>query len=164
MKHIRPILSVVILSGSVGLGGQLLFAQSAPREGPMGPSDPRQQPPIPGQPAPGLPQREPFPGQPGPLPQRDPRSDPENQVISADDIMRAQKALRAKGHNPGKLSGRMDPETQEALRDFQKDNNLPATGVLDQKTAEKLGVSTGESSAPQREGGKATSRPEGSGR
>jgi carboxyl-terminal processing protease len=61
-------------------------------------------------------------------------------VISSDDIKKAQEALKAKGRDPGAISGRMHTKTQEALREFQKENNLPATGVLDKKTADKLGV------------------------
>jgi peptidoglycan hydrolase-like protein with peptidoglycan-binding domain len=34
----------------------------------------------------------------------------------------------------------MDGKTQQALRDFQKANKLPVTGVLDAQTAAKLGV------------------------
>jgi len=49
----------------------------------------------------------------------------------------------------------MDAKTQQALRDFQKANDLPVTGTLDEKTAAKLGVdrsSTGRS-LPERERG-----------
>jgi peptidoglycan hydrolase-like protein with peptidoglycan-binding domain len=61
-------------------------------------------------------------------------------VISSEDIKKAQEALKAKGMDPGPATGRMDAKTQEALSEFQKANNLPATGVLDERTAEKLGV------------------------
>jgi peptidoglycan hydrolase-like protein with peptidoglycan-binding domain len=61
-------------------------------------------------------------------------------VVSPDHIRSAQEALKARGHNPGSVNGKMDEKTQQALRDFQKANNLPATGVLDEKTAEQLGV------------------------
>jgi peptidoglycan hydrolase-like protein with peptidoglycan-binding domain len=65
-------------------------------------------------------------------------------VVSPDHIKSAQEALKARGHNPGSVNGRMDEKTQQALRDFQKANNLPATGVLDEKTAEQLGVTLTE--------------------
>jgi len=84
-------------------------------------------------PPPGYPER---PGVP-------PEVDMENMVISPDDIRRAQEALKAKGFDPG-VSGRMDSKTQDALRDFQKQNDLPATGVLDPKTAAKLGITVGK--------------------
>ena len=61
-------------------------------------------------------------------------------AVSSDDVKKAQTALKAKGLNPG-ADGQMDAKPQQALRDFQKANNLPVTGVLDDKTAEKLGVS-----------------------
>lgn len=59
---------------------------------------------------------------------------------SADDINKAKEALKEKGLNPGPLDGKMDSQTQQALREFQKQNNLTVTGSLDQQTAEKLGV------------------------
>jgi peptidoglycan hydrolase-like protein with peptidoglycan-binding domain len=64
-------------------------------------------------------------------------------VVSAEHIKKAQEALKAKGLNPG-TDGKMDEKTQQALRDFQKVNNLPATGVLDSQTAAKLGITLDE--------------------
>ncbi|HEU4343277.1 MAG TPA: peptidoglycan-binding protein [Candidatus Binatia bacterium] len=61
-------------------------------------------------------------------------------TASADEIRRAEEALKAKGLNPGPIDGKMDSQTQEALREFQKQNNLMVTGSLDQQTAERLGV------------------------
>jgi putative peptidoglycan binding protein len=157
------VLTAALLSASVGLGAQSIFAQNAPSGGSStsgmpGQSvpqpGPRTQPTIPGQPAPGLPQTDPMPGQPGTIPERaqQPRaSDSQNMAVSAEHIRQAQQALKAKGLNPG-TDGKMDDKTQQALRDFQKVNNLPATGVLDAQTAAKLGItldsgkSTGSSS------------------
>ncbi|MGB7949334.1 MAG: peptidoglycan-binding domain-containing protein [Candidatus Binatia bacterium] len=85
-------------------------------------------------PPPGYPER---PGIP-------PEVDYQDMVISPDDIRKAQEALKAKGFDPGVVSGRMDPKTQDALRDFQKQNDLPATGVLDPKTVAKLGITVGK--------------------
>ena len=157
MKRKNQILMAVILSGSVGVGVNGVFAQALP-----GPSVPKPvpeipqqtQPTIPGQPAPGIPPTEPLPGQRGTIPERMQPPDAGSQrdmVISSDDIRKAQEALKAKGKDPGAISGRMHTKTQEALREFQKENNLPATGVLDQKTAEKLGVTLkgDEGSKPQ---------------
>ena len=167
MNRRSKVLTAALLSASVGLGAQSIFAQSTPggssapgspgQPGPAAPQPgPRTQPTIPGQPAPGLPQTDPIPGQPGTIPERaqQPRSgeDP-NMVVSSDQIKKAQQALKAKGLNPG-TDGKMDARTQQALRDFQKVNDLPATGVLDEKTAEKLGVTLDSGkSMPQREGG-----------
>jgi hypothetical protein len=152
VKRRKEILTAVLLSGSVGLGAQSLFAQGVPGGRPSGPSSPGQtvpqpgmpremQPTIPGQPAPGLPQTAPIPGQPGTIPEQI-QPPPEaarsrGMVISSDDIRRAQQAL---GMNPAEVSGTMDAKTQQTLRDFQRANNLPATGVLDEKTAKNLGI------------------------
>ena len=166
MKARNQILTAVFVAGSIGIGAQGPFAQGLP--GPNvpkpGPDLPKQtQPTIPGQPAPGFPGTEPLPGQRGTIPERMQPPDAGSQqdmVISSDDIKRAQEALKAKGRDPGAISGRMHAKTQEALREFQKENNLPATGVLDKKTADKLGVTLKgeEGSKPQQ--GQESSKPE----
>ena len=154
MKRKKQILTAVILSGSVGLGANSLFAQGAPGSGQPGPTpQPRQtQPTIPGQPSPGLPQTEPMPGQPGTIPERveRPSAGDKGMVVSSDDIKKAKEALKAKGLNPGPIDGTLDSKTQQALRDFQKANKLPVTGVLDAQTAEKLGVTMEKGSIPGR--------------
>jgi hypothetical protein len=160
----KKILTAAVLSASIGLGTNSLLAQTTPG-GPTGPTDPSgpvapmpretqptipgqpapgmpQTSPMPGQPTPGLPQTSPLPGQPGTIPERvqRPNLSDEKMAVTSDDIRKAQNVLKAKGLNPGE-DGRMDAKTQQALRDFQKNNNLPMTGVLDDKTAEKLGIS-----------------------
>jgi hypothetical protein len=153
MNRQKKIFAASIISASLGLSGQAIFAQNVPggtttpggpvQPGPAVPQPgPQVQPTIPGKPAPGLPQTDPIPGQPGTIPERmqHPRAGTEQgMVISSAEIKKAQEALKAKGHNPG-TDGKMDTQTQQALRDFQKANDLPATGVLDDKTASKLGV------------------------
>ena len=57
-------------------------------------------------------------------------------------IAEVQQALKAKGFDPGTTDGTMGPQTQEALRKFQKANGLPVTGNIDSQTAKALGVST----------------------
>lgn len=59
---------------------------------------------------------------------------------SRDDIKQVQEALKSKGHDPGEADGIMGPRTQQALRAFQKEQGMQATGQLDQKTASALGV------------------------
>jgi hypothetical protein len=153
MNRQKQLFAITVLSASIGLSVQPIFAQTAPggtttpggpaQPGPAVPQPgPQIQPTIPGKPAPGLPQTDPIPGQPGTIPERmqHPRAGTEQgMVISSAEIKKAQEALKAKGHNPG-TDGKMDSQTQQALRDFQKANDLPATGVLDDKTASKLGV------------------------
>ncbi|HEX7231499.1 MAG TPA: peptidoglycan-binding protein [Candidatus Binatia bacterium] len=158
----KKILTVAVLSASVGLGTNSVLAQTLPGgsagtanpSGPIAPMPRETQPTVPGQPAPGMPQTRPMPGQPSPgvphpgplpgqpgtIPERVQRPSDEKMAVTSDDIRKAQNALKARGLNPGD-EGRMDAKTQQALREFQKNNNLPMTGVLDDKTAEKLGVS-----------------------
>lgn len=176
-------LTAAVLSASIGLGANSLLAQTTPggSTGPTNPSGPiapmprETQPTIPGQPAPGMPQTSPMPGQPAPgmpqtspmpgqrgtIPERvqRPNLSDEKMAVTSDDIRKAQSALKAKGLNPGD-DGRMDAKTQQALRDFQKSNNLPMTGVLDDKTAEKLGInkSSDLKSVPER--GSSSSKPD----
>jgi hypothetical protein len=54
-------------------------------------------------------------------------------------VIQIQKALLAKGYNPGPLDDILGVETRAALVKFQKDNNLPQ-GRLDADTMKALGV------------------------
>ena len=160
MEQVRSrMLTAAVLAASVGFGVQSLAAQSAPGSGPTGPSNPGPtepsspreiQPTIPAQPAP----RAPLPGQPGTIPEimEGPERGGPEMIVSPGDIKKTQQALRAKGLNPG-MDGILDAKTQQALQEFQKSNKLPATGVLDEKTAAKLGVKSNEEikALPQRE-------------
>src|SRR6266403_5732924 len=138
MKRKREILTAVLLSSSLGLGAQSIWAQGTPGGGQTGPR-------------PG--QTEPTPGQSGTIPERVQRpdvGDPGMAGVTADNIKQAKEALKAKGLNPGPMDGVLDGKTQQALRDFQKANKLPVTGDLDPQTAEKLGVTLNEKGSPQR--------------
>jgi len=57
-------------------------------------------------------------------------------------VRRAQEALKSEEHDPGPIDGVMGPKTQEALRQYQKQENFKQTGRLDQDTMSKLGVSS----------------------
>jgi len=100
-----------------------------------------------------------MPGQPGTIPERVQRPSDEKMAVTSDDVRKAQTALKAKGLNPGE-DGRMDAKTQQALREFQKSNNLPMTGVLDDKTAEKLGVNKSSDLRSVPQSGSSSSMPD----
>jgi len=52
-----------------------------------------------------------------------------------------QKALVERGHlASSSSSGELDAATQKALREFQEENHLPATGTPDDLTVRKLGL------------------------
>lgn len=60
--------------------------------------------------------------------------------MTEQEVQQVQQALRAKGYEPGNVAVATDPKTREAIRDFQRDNNLPITGTLDERTAALLGI------------------------
>ena len=62
------------------------------------------------------------------------------QQLSKDKVKEIQEALKEKGNDPGQADGIMGPKTQQALREFQKKENLQVTGRVDQETAKALGV------------------------
>ncbi len=55
-------------------------------------------------------------------------------------ISRMQTALNSLGYDCGTPDGVAGPQTRSALRRFQKDKGLPATGTIDRDTSEKLGI------------------------
>ena len=69
---------------------------------------------------------------------------------SREDVRSVQEALKGKGHNPGPVDGVIGPRTQQALRAFQRAQNIQTSGQLDSSTASALGVtlSSGSSSTP----------------
>ena len=55
-------------------------------------------------------------------------------------IFQAEKHLKAASYDPGPVDGILDAKTQVALRQYQTEQGLPATGVLDQATQKALGI------------------------
>ena len=124
----KPVLAAIILSGGIALASQPIYAQSYPETGQRGGSSSEK----------GAGSS----SQKMDAPAKSDRS-PVTSDISSDDIMKVKVALKAKGVDPGPITGTMDSKTQQALREFQKANNLPVTGAVDQQTAAKLGVTLG---------------------
>jgi len=60
---------------------------------------------------------------------------------SADRIRAAQQALAQQNYYRGAINGQLDDATQRALFEFQIDKGIIATGNLDGRTAQALGVS-----------------------
>ena len=60
--------------------------------------------------------------------------------VSMNDTRAAQEALKTQGFDPGPADGRMGPRTRAALTDYQRKNDLPTTGMLDDATMSKLNV------------------------
>ncbi|HUF90336.1 MAG TPA: peptidoglycan-binding domain-containing protein [Gemmatimonadota bacterium] len=59
---------------------------------------------------------------------------------ASETIRAAQEALRTRGYYSGPMDGRLSDSTRRALLAFQIDNGVLATGNLDGRTAERLGV------------------------
>ena len=60
-----------------------------------------------------------------------------------------EQALKNKGFEPGSVDGVIDSQTQSAISQFQRHNNLPATGTVDEQTAKQLGVEMMPSSSKE---------------
>ncbi len=127
MKNKRLILSAAILGGTLGLAANPVWAQTVEKK-----SVPAAQDRIPTKPSADQ-----------ALPPRASESKA-GAAMSAQDIQKVQDALKAKGHNPG-TTGAMDDQTRDAIRAFQKANNLTLTGTVDEKTAAALGVTLSSS-------------------
>ncbi len=65
---------------------------------------------------------------------------------SQEDVKSVQEALKNKGHDPGPIDGVMGARTQQALRAFQRAQNIQTSGQLDSSTASALGVTLSSAS------------------
>ncbi len=68
------------------------------------------------------------------------KSPDETKSVGAVDreLMQVQGRLKELGHDPGPIDGRMRPQTQAALKAFQKDYGLATTGEVDAETRAAL--------------------------
>ena len=80
--------------------------------------------------------------------------------VDAKTVAQVQKTLNDRGFRTGGVDGRMGPQTQAAIVNFQRSEKLPPTGKLDHQTLVKLGVqdADGTASAGQTRYGSATIR------
>ena len=61
-------------------------------------------------------------------------------AFGANDNKKAQEVLRDKGYYSGQIDGVIGSQTRAGIRQYQKSENLPVTGKLDNETAGKLGI------------------------
>jgi hypothetical protein len=59
---------------------------------------------------------------------------------ASDEIRQVQMALNKRGFDVGRQDGLWGPETESALRDFQKSRGLEVTGRLNDRTMRELGI------------------------
>jgi peptidoglycan hydrolase-like protein with peptidoglycan-binding domain len=64
------------------------------------------------------------------------------EMPNQDRISQVQKALKDKGYKVSEMNGKLSTETKAALKKFQKDNGLEATGRLNQETIVAMGLDT----------------------
>jgi lipid-binding SYLF domain-containing protein len=71
---------------------------------------------------------------------------------SVEDIRLMQIGLKNRGFDPGEINGMISSQTQNAIREFQAANNLPVTGILDDRTQAALGVNVRGTTNPDTKG------------
>jgi hypothetical protein len=162
----KKVLSSLVLSGAMMVMAPQAWAQtggSAPGSGKSG-SEPQVQkptdPPMSGQQrgTSGELQSERSTGRAGAPGQMQSQRAAGQQRLSKDQVKQIQEALKDKGQNPGEADGIMGPKTQQALREFQKSQNLQATGRVDEKTASALGVDVSPGAGSSSSSGMGSSR------
>ena len=62
---------------------------------------------------------------------------------SGPEVRRLQERLRREGYNPGAIDGEFGPQTERAVRQFQRANNLYVDGVAGRETLTALGIGSG---------------------
>ena len=65
-------------------------------------------------------------------------------TLSGQQITQIQEKLKQEKLYKGNADGKWGPETEQAVKEYQQKNNLPATGDADQQTLSKLGVQAGQ--------------------
>ena len=71
----------------------------------------------------------------------------DNLYVDSDTVRQVQKILNDRGFRTGGVDGRMGPQTQAALVNFQRAEKLQPTGKLDKPTLAALGVQKDGASA-----------------
>jgi peptidoglycan hydrolase-like protein with peptidoglycan-binding domain len=66
------------------------------------------------------------------------------QQLNSAQIRELQEALQEQGLNPGPIDGKMGPLTQQAIQLFQQQENLAATGTINEQTLEALDIEVEE--------------------
>lgn len=64
-------------------------------------------------------------------------------ALPSGQVRDVQQGLADRGYDAGPVDGQMGPRTRQALRDFQRDRNLQASGQPDQRTLAALGIEAG---------------------
>lgn len=65
--------------------------------------------------------------------------------LDQDTVRQLQEQLQSQGYDVGEVDGVLGPNTRQALTDFQRDQNLQASGQPDEQTMAALGIEPGAS-------------------
>jgi len=68
----------------------------------------------------------------------EPPQTPPASLSNREVVLQAQRQLKALGFNPGTIDGNIGPQTQAAVREYQRAYRLPPTGTLDEATVRSL--------------------------
>ena len=79
--------------------------------------------------------------------------------IDASLVREVQQSLNQQGFDVGEVDGELGENSSSALKNFQTENNLAATGDLTVETIQALGVDLGRALAEQQGGGEAGGKP-----
>jgi peptidoglycan hydrolase-like protein with peptidoglycan-binding domain len=58
--------------------------------------------------------------------------------LSKEQIIKVQKILKRFDYYEGPLDGKLNPDLQQAIKDFQEDESLDKTGQLDEETLKRI--------------------------
>jgi peptidoglycan hydrolase-like protein with peptidoglycan-binding domain len=86
-----------------------------------------------------------------------------SQALDKNAIQQAEQQLQAAGFNPGTVDGVVDGQTRDAVRKFQQEKNLKATGELTPETLTALNSMGGTGSGSSGAGSSTGSSPSGTG-
>src|SRR5919108_4638664 len=67
--------------------------------------------------------------------------------VDSKTVQKAQKTLNDRGYRTGGVDGKMGPQTQSAVVNFQRAEKLQPTGKLDKPTLVKLGLQNADGTA-----------------
>jgi sporulation protein YlmC with PRC-barrel domain len=79
--------------------------------------------------------------------------------LSAEQIRKVQQKLNQEGFHAGQVDGKWSSETQTAIRNFQNTKGIKATGQLDERTLDQLGLDADEFRQKKQSGSTSGSKP-----
>jgi sporulation protein YlmC with PRC-barrel domain len=79
--------------------------------------------------------------------------------LSTEQIRKIQQKLNQEGFHAGQVDGKWSSETQSAIRNFQTNKGMKATGQLDERTLDELGLEADEFRQKKQSGSTSGSKP-----